>query len=159
MNCTNSATKVGQPPLIQLYYYISLQNKMGNEFFIHFTMLHCSWWSCIAQSDSTYGKLAISPWSIPGYLKLKLFSLSFLWSLFFCFFEMQFLALLHLTSNISFQTNPGLSFPPNLIHKRNDFTVRGLRFSSLYSFHSFHLSETKEKKSKLEENHTPKNCR
>ena len=90
---------------------------------------------------------------------IKLFSLSFLSSVFFWIFEMQFLAFLHLTSIFFFQTNPGLSFPPNLIHVWNDFTVCGLRFSSLYSFHSFNLSETKQNNSKLEENYNPKNCR
>ena len=90
---------------------------------------------------------------------VKLFSLSFLSSVFFWIFEMQFLAFLHLTSIFVFQTNPGLSFPPNLVHVWNDFTVRGPRFASLYFLYSFHVSKTKKNKSKVEEMCNPKNYR
>ena len=61
-----------------------------------------------------------------------LFLLSLLSSLFFSFFWMYFFALLCFTSIFSFQTNPGLSFPPNLTHVGNDLRVHEPGFASLY---------------------------
>ena len=63
---------------------------------------------------------------------------------------MYFLAFLQFTSILSFQTNSGLSFPPNLIHVWNEFTVRAPGFASLCSLYSFPVSKTK-KKLKVEE--------
>ena len=90
---------------------------------------------------------------------VKLLLLSFLSSLLFSFFEMYFFSFLRFTSILSFQTNPGLSFPPNLILMWNEFTVRGPGFASLYSLYSFHVSKIKEKKLNVEEKYTPKNYR
>ena len=70
---------------------------------------------------------------------------------------MYFFAFLHFTSALSFQTNPCLSFPPNLIHVWNDLRVPGPGFATMYSLYSFHVSKTKDKNLKVEEKYTPKN--
>ena len=125
---------------------------MADQCFIHFrdvtlqlVKLYCLKPSKLWQTDDfSLTHLSLSQTVI-------LFLLSFLSSLFFSFFWMYFFALLRFTSIFSFQTNPGLSFPPNLTHVWNDLRVRGPGFASLYCLYSFHVSKTKDKKLKVEE--------
>ena len=68
---------------------------------------------------------------------------------------MYFFVFFHSASFFSLQTNPGLSFPSNLINACNELKVRGAVFASLYSLYSFNISKTK-KKIKVDEKCTPK---